>query len=566
MDFSIRLDPSSVDFAMMLPQCSHITRKRGIYYYRRRLPQHPTRELTLSLRTRCFREAEWLAAKLDEEFTSIMSSLRNNGQADIQKVAREYLKGVLEYDLLVRQRQAGQALTGWTKWSSSLEFADEELEKAKGELAGRGKPERHAELVDWLMQQHGVSEDQRQELFFAILRAHVAQWETLRERARGNYTYVPHDLDEEPSPQSQDAAVAHSPSTGFLLTETLPNFLDFMSKDEGWRGQTLAQNKATYAMFIQCCNDLPVTDYERKHCAAFYDLLRGLPKLYSKSAEWRGLPLLEIAKQTQKQEHERLAMKTIKRHFSALGRLFAYLKQRGEYLGENPAYGFDFPDKRRARTKRSMWEGEPLRRLFASPVWTGCLSESRRSRPGKLIIKDEKYWLPLLGLYHGNRLEEFAQLCRSDIREAEGIWFLDINDDDRKQVKNEQSKRRVPLHPEVHRLGFLDYVEKTAPNPEDRVFPLLRPGGPDQKFGYFFTKWWSRYRRDIGLYEKGLDYHSFRSGVATRLAAFGVSLEIRNELLGHEGSSVDERSYQKGFPLKLLAESISLVSWPEVSL
>jgi len=69
---------------MMFPQCSHITRKRGIYHYRRRLPAHPTRELTLSLRTRCFREAEWLAAKLDEVFTTIMSSLKKGEQpADI---------------------------------------------------------------------------------------------------------------------------------------------------------------------------------------------------------------------------------------------------------------------------------------------------------------------------------------------------------------------------------------------------------------------------------------------------------------------------------------------------
>ena len=298
---------------------------------------------------------------------------------------------------------------------------------------------------------------------------------------------------------------------GPLLSQVLPGFLDFMSKQEGWRGQTLAQNRATYDMFVQCCGDKPVTEYQRKDLAAFYDLLRALPKLYSKSAEWRGLPLAEIAERSKDKDDERLTITTVKRHFSALGRLFAYLKRRGEYLGDNPAYGFEFPDKRRTRAKRSMWGGELLTKLFASPVWTGCFSEARRSRPGKLIIKDEKYWLPLLGLYHGNRLEEFAQLHRADVRQEDGIWFFDINDKGNKQVKNEQSKRRVPLHPELHRLGFLGYVERIAPNLDDRVFPLLQPGGPDQKLGYFFTKWWSTYRKDVGVYEKGLDYHSFRA-------------------------------------------------------
>jgi integrase len=213
-----------------------------------------------------------------------------------------------------------------------------------------------------------------------------------------------------------------------------------------------------------------------------------------------------------------------------------------------------------------MWEGEALRKLFVSPVWTGCLSEARRSTPGSQIIKDEKYWLPILGLFHGNRLEEFAQLRRSDVRCEGGIWFLDINDEGTKQIKNEQSKRRVPIHPKVQQLGFLEYVQKVTTTPQDQVFPQLRPGGPDRKLGFSFTKWWTRYRKDIGVYERGLDYHSFRGGVTTKLAAAGVSLDVRNELLGHEGTSVDERVYQKGLPLDVLADAIARVKWPEFTL
>jgi hypothetical protein len=138
--FSIWLEPSSCDLVKMLPQCSHITRKRGVYHYRRRLPQPSTRELTLSLRTRCFREAEWLAVKLDQEFAKIMSVKKDEQPADIQRIAREYLKDALEHDLSVRKAGADRALTGWSKWASSVDFADEELAKAKAELVGGGKP------------------------------------------------------------------------------------------------------------------------------------------------------------------------------------------------------------------------------------------------------------------------------------------------------------------------------------------------------------------------------------------------------------------------------------------
>ena len=63
-----------------LPQCSHIslrsgrvevahlTRKRGIYYWRRRLPVRLCGEVSLSLGTRRFRVAEHLAAMLDARF------------------------------------------------------------------------------------------------------------------------------------------------------------------------------------------------------------------------------------------------------------------------------------------------------------------------------------------------------------------------------------------------------------------------------------------------------------------------------------------------------------------
>ena len=84
-------------------------------------------------------------------------------------------------------------------------------------------------------------------------------------------------------------------------------------------------------------------------------------------------------------------------------------------------------------------------------------------------------------------LKSFAQLHREDVKQEDDIWYLDINDDGEKQIKNAQSKRRVPLHPKLKAMGFLQYVKSTAPNVGDRVFPKPRPGGPDNKLGYYLT-------------------------------------------------------------------------------
>ena len=62
----------------MLPQCSHMTRKRGVYYYRRRLPKPHQGELALSLLTRRYREAEHLAALLDQTFTNVTKRMSDS--------------------------------------------------------------------------------------------------------------------------------------------------------------------------------------------------------------------------------------------------------------------------------------------------------------------------------------------------------------------------------------------------------------------------------------------------------------------------------------------------------
>jgi integrase len=183
-----------------------------------------------------------------------------------------------------------------------------------------------------------------------------------------------------------------------------------------------------------------------------------------------------------------------------------------------------------------------------------------------VLVKDARYWLPILGVYHGNRLEEFAQLLREDVRNADGIAYFDINDDGEKQVKNEQSKRRVPIHPKVLALGFLDYVEKIALNSNDPLFPDLEPGGADMKRGHSFSKWWTRYRKQIALYSRGVDYHSFRHNVRTQLVAADVREPVIDELIGHEGQGVGRAVYTHAMPLAKLHEAICKIEWPEIEL
>jgi hypothetical protein len=67
----------------MLPQRSHITKKRGVYYYRRRIPKSPDSEVALSLQTRMFRVAEYLATWLDQEFRRLTEDVTTDDKTDL---------------------------------------------------------------------------------------------------------------------------------------------------------------------------------------------------------------------------------------------------------------------------------------------------------------------------------------------------------------------------------------------------------------------------------------------------------------------------------------------------
>ena len=248
-------------------------------------------------------------------------------------------------------------------------------------------------------------------------------------------------------------------------------------------------------------------------------------------------------------------------------KLLSFLIETGRLPrdAENPGRGFSFNTKGSARSQREMWTGDELRRLFASPVWSGNRPFFRSER-GPQIIRDALFWLPLLGLFHGNRLEEFAQLRWSDVVEINDVWAIRITDGDGRQLKNAQSRRTIPLHPELCRLGFVEHVKEIAQNQLDQVFPDLTPGGRDRKLGYGFSKRFSHYRKVIGLQRRGLDYHSFRHGVTTKLYQAEINEGWIDLLTGHESGGESRRRYLKDVPLPLLRDAIARVTFPEVSL
>jgi integrase len=138
-----------------------------------------------------------------------------------------------------------------------------------------------------------------------------------------------------------------------------------------------------------------------------------------------------------------------------------------------------------------------------------------------------------------------------------------------KRLKTNSSRRTVPLHPELVRLGFLAYVKKRIDDGGKDVplFPLLRPG-PAGGVAEAWSKWFGRYTRSIGITTSV--FHSFRHSFKDALRASGAGEDINDALTGHSGGNVG-RTYGakdsvRRYGLKRLAEAVAGVSYEGVNL
>ena len=146
------------------------------------------------------------------------------------------------------------------------------------------------------------------------------------------------------------------------------------------------------------------------------------------------------------------------------------------------------------------------------------------------------YWIPLLLRYSGARLNELCGLYDSNVIEIDNIPCIVINDElEGQRVKNNNSMRVIPVHSELIRLGFLEFVESKSGG---RLFPELRM--VDGYYSHNASKWFARRRAKLKL-GKGLDCYSFRHRLITELRENDISFPTIMSIAGHITSGEEKR-------------------------
>lgn len=162
--------------------------------------------------------------------------------------------------------------------------------------------------------------------------------------------------------------------------------------------------------------------------------------------------------------------------------------------------------------------------------------------------KASQYWLPLLGLYTGSRIDEIASMLVEQVRKIDDVWCYFVSSmKANKGGKNQYAPRWIPIHPQVLDAGFLDYVKTVSTEGHQLIFPDLGNAyrdGPSKRATADFIK----YRRSVGVgKEKGRStkvFHSFRSNLISELISKKTDDYTRIQLMGH--SIRDDESKFKG--------------------
>lgn len=228
----------------------------------------------------------------------------------------------------------------------------------------------------------------------------------------------------------------------------------------------------------------------------------------------------------------------------------------------DPCDGISIKTKGRAKTKRREYKPEELKAIFGSAVYTDNL----RPVGG---AGEAAYWLPLLALFTGGRLEELGQLRSEDIAkefygDAQGheceAWTIRIVEDlkDGLRVKNAGSERRIPVHKALIDAGFIKYVSAAKAEGRKQLFPRLTPN----KYGVRtanWSKWWGRYVREkLEIVDRSVTFHSFRHTFKDQARNSNVPDKVNDELTGHDTGGVASAYGGFEYPLKPLVEGIAL--------
>lgn len=185
---------------------------------------------------------------------------------------------------------------------------------------------------------------------------------------------------------------------------------------------------------------------------------------------------------------------------------------------------------------------------------------------------NEFEWAMLISVYGGMRASELAQMQLSSIRLERNVLIFNIEE----KTKNAGSKRMVPVHSELIRIGLPERIARLKADKETHLFPdWYRKGmeakrratdnGHGDSLNYYFPRFIPKrfnetYLPQVGVTDGSTFWHTFRHTFKTGLSLGGVVKSTRDYLCGHADSSAGA-VYVHDISIAAMAEAMDKLSF-----
>lgn len=346
--------------------------------------------------------------------------------------------------------------------------------------------------------------------------------------------------------------------------------------------------------FIEVMGDLPIAQINKNVVSDYISFETRLPPQRRKSPKYRDLSIPQLL---ELEGIETQSILNVNKRISKMS-VFANWCVRQGFINESPFKDMQLSIKKNKSSGREPFNAKDLRRILAKETflkwtvgfhhkhnpshnetgwfpkgkenWGTTIKSSTRNKtlpaqPSGAKNQMPYYWIFPLGILSGLRTNEMCQLRCSDVRKENRIWMIHVEDTEDTNVKSVAGIRKVPVHPQLIKLGFIEYIAKQRRKKKERIFWELTKS----RDGYI--KQISRHYNErvlpaLGIWKKNTKVlYCTRHTFINKLYSEKVDENVIKVLVGHEKEFTMKHYGGDPFSPERLLEEISKVSYSGIN-
>lgn len=259
-------------------------------------------------------------------------------------------------------------------------------------------------------------------------------------------------------------------------------------------------------------------------------VLKAIPKNIKAKKKYLGMTLTDIVDLAKSEGDPARSETTISHDISMLNSIFEKAVQH-QLIKKNPLIVPKFSSNKTKKDKANQpYSLDDVNAVLMSPWFEGFSTKKFATNLSKKNTRRrDECWLILTALFTGGRRNELIYLLPRDIIKDDDCCIINVEPNDSRSLKTNNSTREIPIHPILEELGLIKFAKLQIERGEQFLFSGLHIGPEDVADA--FSKRYSTLLGQLSLKnDRTLTFHSYRSFVAKSIKDQESDLNINMSL------------------------------------